>query len=65
MPGTDDIWKFRTLFNKTYYRLIAFYDKRVRAQIICTHGIIKKGDKTPYAELKKAENIKRIYLSGK
>jgi hypothetical protein len=24
---TDDIWEFRTLFNKTHYRLFAFWDK--------------------------------------
>ena len=61
MPGTDDIWEFRTLFNKTYYRMFAFYDKKVRAQIICTNGIVKKSDKTPQHELEKAENLKRNY----
>jgi phage-related protein len=24
---TDEIWEFRTLFNKTHYRLFAFWDK--------------------------------------
>ena len=23
----DEIWEFRTIFNKTYYRLFAFWDK--------------------------------------
>ena len=23
----DEIWEFRTLYNKTYYRLFAFWDK--------------------------------------
>lgn len=43
MPGTNDIWEFRTLFNKQYVRLFAFWDKRDRKQtlIICTHGLLK------------------------
>jgi phage-related protein len=63
MPGTDDIWEFRTLFNKTYYRLFAFYDKKTRGLIVCTNGITKKTDKTPQNEIDKAEAIKRLYSS--
>jgi len=27
---TDEIWEFRTLYSKVYYRLFAFWDKSVR-----------------------------------
>ena len=46
----DEIWEFRTKFNKTYYRLFAFWDKqdKVDTVVISTHGLIKKTDKTVY-----------------
>lgn len=59
---TGDIWEFRTLFNKTHYRLFAFWDKRGETVVICTHGIIKKTAKTPLNELKKAENLYKQYF---
>ncbi len=35
----DEIWEFRTLYNKTYYRLFAFWDKSgpVETLVISTH----------------------------
>ena len=44
----DEIWEFRTLFNRTYYRLFAFWDKTEKFDtvVISTHGIIKKTRKT-------------------
>jgi len=66
---TDEIWEFRTLFNKTHYRLFAFWDKSENAQtvVISTHGLIKKTDKTPQADLDKAERLRKKYfeLKGK
>ena len=64
MPGTDDIWEFRTLFNKTQYRVFAFWDTRKKDEtlIICTHGLIKKTDKTPTQDIEKAERMKQEYL---
>ena len=40
----DEIWEFRTLYNKTHYRLFAFWDKTLNVDtiVISTHGIIKK-----------------------
>ncbi len=40
----DEIWEFRTLFNKTHYRLFAFWDKtgKTKTVVISTHGLIKK-----------------------
>ena len=31
LDGTE-IWEFRTIYNKTYYRLFAFWDKDVKSQ---------------------------------
>ncbi|MBX2892838.1 MAG: type II toxin-antitoxin system RelE/ParE family toxin [Saprospiraceae bacterium] len=62
-----EIWEFRTLFNKTYYRLFAFWDKTEKTDtlVISTHGIVKKTDKTPMSDLEKAENIRKLYFRQK
>mgnify|MGYP001297354574 CR=1 FL=1 len=64
MSGTDEIWEFRTLYNKQYIRLFAFWDKRNRSQtlIICTHGFLKTTDKTPLQEITRAEQIRTFYF---
>jgi len=63
----DEIWEFRTLFNKTHYRLFAFWDKidKIDTVIISTHGIIKKTDKTPKKEIEKAEKLREMYFKQK
>lgn len=63
----DTIWEFRTFFNKTHYRLFAFWDKTEYRDtvIITTHGLIKKTNKTPKAELIKAELLRKKYLESK
>ena len=42
-----DIWEFRTFYNKTKYRLLAFWDKddKINTLVIATHGFIKKTQK--------------------
>ena len=62
-----EIWEFRTLFNKTHYRLFAFWDKTGKndTAVISTHGIIKKTDKTPPGEIDKAENLRKLYFEQK
>ncbi len=64
---TNEIWEFRTLFNKTHYRLFAFWDKSVKDNtvVISTHGLIKKTDKTPYTDLAKAERLRKKYFEIK
>src|SRR6478735_5922194 len=49
----DEIWEFRTLYNKTYYRLFAFWDKSNKSEtlVISTHGIIKKTGKVSNKEI--------------
>lgn len=62
-----DIWEFRTLFNKTHYRLFAFWDHTAKSKtiVISTHGLIKKTEKTPQSELEKAERIRKRYFELK
>ena len=64
MSGTNDIWEFRTLYNKQYIRLFAFWDKRDRQQalIICTHGLLKTTAKTPITEIVHAEQVRALYF---
>ena len=62
---TDDIWEFRTRFNGMAYRLFAFWDKEKRAMVVATHGLIKKTQKTPANEIKKAEAIMKSYYDKK
>jgi len=61
----DEIWEFRTLFAKTYYRLFAFWDKSENKLIIITHGLIKKTSKTPKTELKRAKHLRSVYIEYK
>ena len=61
------IWEFRTKYQKTYYRLLAFWDKTDNTEtlVIATHGIIKKTDKIPKAEIDKAKAIMKQYFEQK
>ena len=63
----DNVWEFRTLYNKTYYRLFAFWDKteKTETMVISTHGIEKKSAKTPSKEIEKTERIMRQYFEAK
>ncbi len=61
----DDIWEFRTLYNKIAYRLFAFWDETENSIIIATHGIIKKTNKTPKKEIEKARQLKSEYQKNK
>lgn len=64
---TNDIWEFRTLFKKTYYRLFAFWDKTESTEtlVITTHGLVKKTGKTPKTEIEHAEQIRKRYFENK
>ncbi|MGV3538768.1 MAG: type II toxin-antitoxin system RelE/ParE family toxin [Rufibacter sp.] len=64
---TDEIWEFRALYNKTYYRLFAFWDKTGNSDtiVISTHGLVKKTGKTPTGDLAKAERLRKIYFNMK
>ena len=61
----DDIWEFRTLYNKIAYRLFAFWDETEKSMIVATHGIVKKTDKPPKKEIEKAKQLRIEYLKSK
>ena len=63
----ENVWEFRTLHNKTKYRLFAFWDKTDKTDtvVISTHGIEKKTAKTPKKEIEKTERIMKQYFDAK
>lgn len=63
----DEIWEFRTKYNKAYYRLFAFWDKidKNDTVVISTHGLIKKTDKIPNTEIEQAETLREKYFNEK
>jgi len=64
---TEFIWEFRTLHNGIAYRLFAFWDKSSGKDtlVIATHGFIKKKQKTPVNEIRKAEEIRIAYMKNR
>lgn len=62
-----EIWEFRTLYNKTHYRVFAFWGKENNKEtlVLATHGIIKKTGKTPEREIEKAEQLRLKYFELK
>lgn len=63
--GDTDIWEFRTLYNGIQYRIFAFWDSDGDALVVTTHAIVKKTQKTPSREIRRAEEIRRIYFRQK
>ncbi len=63
----DFIWEFRTIYSGKAYRFFSFWDKIDGREtfVIATHGILKKTQKTPPKEIRKAEEIRLQYLSNK
>jgi len=61
---TDDIWEFRTKYAGLQYRLFAFWDRTGKTEtlVISTHGMVKKTDKVPKAEIDKAKQIRTEYF---
>lgn len=64
LHGTE-IWEFRSKVNGLQYRLLAFWDKNRKSFVIATLAFIKKTQKTPLQEIKKAEKIMRKYYNQK
>ena len=63
----DDIWEFRTTYQRLKYRLLAFWDKTSATEtlVISTHGFIKKRSKVPSQEIQKAIQIRARYFMDK
>ena len=66
-PLLDEIWEFRTLFNKKYIRLFAFWDKDNEKDtvVVATHGIFKTTAKIPKSDIERAKRIRLKYLKHK
>ena len=62
MTGADQIWECRIKHGSDIYRVFAFWDNNT---IVLTHGFIKKTQKTPRAEIEKAERYKSLYFNKK
>lgn len=63
----NEIWEFRTQYAGLQIRLLAFWDKTKSTQtlVFATHGFIKKEQKTPAAEIRRAESIRKKYFELK
>jgi len=59
---TNEIWEFRTRYDKQQIRLLAFWDPNLNSMVICTHGFIKKTQKTPKSEINRALEFRKRYL---
>lgn len=66
LVGTNDIYEFRVDNKGKFYRLFSFWDSSNEKQtlVVCSHGFIKKSNKTPKSEIDKAEDIKNKYFKG-
>jgi len=64
LDGTN-IWEFRTKFDGIQYRLLAFWDTSTNSLVVATHGFIKKEQKTPKQQIKRAEEIRIMYFKMK
>lgn len=62
-----NIWEFRVNYKSKQIRILAFWDKRKKNKtlVIATNGFFKKTQKTPKSEIKKADDIRKNYISIK
>lgn len=60
----EHIRAFRTLYQGKAYRLFAFRCRQGNSEtvVVTTHGILKKTQRTPPKEIRKAEEIRKQYL---
>ena len=63
----ENIWEFRTLYQKLQYRLLAFWDKTdsEKTLVVSTSGFIKKQSKVPKNEIEKAKRLRTKYFEEK
>jgi phage-related protein len=61
LSGSEDIWECRIEFSSDIYRIFCFFGKG--NTLVLTHGFHKKSQKTPLAEISKAQKYKKDYES--
>ena len=60
LVDTEELWECRIAQGGNIYRLFAFFESG--DLVILTHGIMKKTQKTPSAEIRKAEEYRADWL---
>lgn len=62
-----EIWYFRVNENGIWYRTLCFWDKTEKKHtlVVCTHTILKKGNKVPPNEIENADKMRKIYFENK
>jgi len=66
LNDSDGIFEFRYNGHQKFYRIFAFWDSEDETTLIMgTHGFDKKSNKTPSKEIRKAEQIKKMYFEAK
>jgi len=58
--GSEEIWECRIQFGSNAYRIFCFF--AVNSVVVLTHGFIKKSQKTPKNEIKRAEAYRKNFL---
>ncbi len=61
----SEIWEFRTNYDKQQIRLLGFWDPTQKAIVICTHGFVKKTQKTPKSQIDRARKYRMKYLKSR
>lgn len=66
LKSSKDIFELRVKDSNKFFRLFSFWDSTgdTETLIVCTHGLIKKTNKTPKKDIEKAEMIKEKYFKG-
>jgi len=60
LSGTDGLWECRIKQGSNIYRIFAFFNKN---NLVLTHGIIKKSQRTPRKDIEKAQRYKDDYFN--
>jgi len=62
----DEIWEFRTLYSGIQHRMLAFWDKTdgKNTLVVSTHGFVKKRNKVPMSEIRKAKEMRDKYFEN-
>lgn len=63
LENTEGLYKIRVQVGNNIYRIFCFFDKN--DLVVVGHGFQKKTQKTPQAELDKAERLKKQYYEEK
>lgn len=63
LVGTDGIWECRVTHGSDAYRVLCFFAGN--SVVVLTHGFAKKTQKTPRAEIERAEAYRKDFLKRK